>query len=108
MKLKPIKWLGSAYKDLLAFSKAAKSDVGYQLDKVQRGEAPSDWKPMHNIGMNVKEIRIYAKNQYRVIYVANYADYIYVLHCFVKKTQQTRKSDIDIAKTRFKEIKFER
>jgi phage-related protein len=63
--------------------------VGYQLDKVQGGEEPSDWKPMSTLGQGVQEIRIRDESgAFRVMYVAKFEQAIYVLHCFQKKTEQ--------------------
>ena len=76
-----------------------------QLDKVQRGEQPDDFKPMPSIGKGVEEIRIWEESgTYRVIYTARLADAVYVLHAFQKKTQTTAKRDIDLAKARFIEL----
>jgi len=69
---------------------------------------PSDWKPMSSIGQGVKEIRIHIEGEFRVIYIAKYKEGIYILHAFQKKTQKTPKRDIDIAKTRFRELERER
>lgn len=102
--MKRIIWLGSSYDELLEFSKQAKQVAGYNLDRVQRGLEPADWKPMASIGKGVKEIRIHVENEYRVIYAAQYADGIYILHAFIKKTQKTSQKDIELAKKRFKEI----
>jgi hypothetical protein len=41
-----------------AFPPAATNDAGYQLEQVQRGEEPTDWKPMPSIGPGVNEIRL--------------------------------------------------
>ena len=64
---------------------------------------------MTAVGQGVREIRI--RNQhgaYRVIYVAKFADAIYVLHCFQKKTQKTNSADIELATRRYKELKKEK
>ncbi len=90
--------------DLREFPLEAKREAGFQLDAVQRGVEPSDWKPMQNIGSGVREIRIHILGEWRIIYVAKFADAVYVLHAFQKKTQKTRKADIDIAARRFKQI----
>lgn len=104
-KEKPIKWVGSSLEDLLTFPVEARKEAGYQLHRVQQGLEPEDWKPFTSAGVGVKEIRIsIARGIYRVMYVAKFNDAIYVLHAFVKKTQRTRKSDIEIAKARFKAI----
>ena len=102
--MKKIFWLGSSYDDLLEFSKPAKQNAGYNLDKIQRGQDPQDWKPMASIGRGVKELRIHCENEYRVIYLAQRLEGIYVLHSFVKKTEQTSLRDRELAKKRFKEI----
>ncbi len=102
--MKEIVWLGSSYKDLLKFPKAAKQQAGYNLDKIQRGLEPSDWKPMTSIGIGVREIRIHSDGEYRIIYLNQYIDTIYVLHCFRKKSQKTSKKDIALASKRLREV----
>src|SRR5882724_8575923 len=98
MGSKPVEFRGSALEDLRAFREA-----GYQLDRVQRGREPDDWKPMNAVGQGVKEIRIRdAAGACRVLYVAKFADAVYVLHCFQKKTQKTRKADLDLAGQRYR------
>jgi len=84
---------------------AVKRESGYQLDRVQHGLDPQDWKPMTSIGASVREIRIQDQGQYRIIYVAKFSDAIYVLHAFQKKTQKTRKTDIDTAKREYEALK---
>ena len=96
--MKEIIWLGSSYPDLLDFSKSAKQIAGYNLDKLQRGKDPQDWKPMISIGKGVKELRIHCENEYRIIYLAQRSEGIYILHSFAKKTQKTSQKDIDLAK----------
>ena len=51
--------------------------------------------------------RIMDEGQYRVIYVAKFAEAVYVLHAFQKKTQKTRKQDIDAAKQALKQLQNE-
>ncbi len=87
------------------FPEDAKQDAGYQLDQVQRGEQPSDFKPMPSVGAGVEEIRLRnSSGLYRVIYTARLADAVYVLHCFQKKTQKTAKADLDLAARRYAEL----
>ncbi len=103
---KPIAFLGSALEDLRAFPVAARREAGYQLDRVQAGLTPNDWKPMNAVGAGAREIRIRdADAAFRVIYVAKFADAIYVLHCYQKKTQATRKADLVIAAKRYQRAK---
>ncbi|MBI4005683.1 MAG: type II toxin-antitoxin system RelE/ParE family toxin [Gammaproteobacteria bacterium] len=79
--------------------------TGFELRAVQKGLNPSDWKPIRTIGPDVREIRIHAENEYRTIYVATFTDAVYVLHCFAKKSWNTPRSDIEIAKQRLKEAR---
>ncbi|MCG7983805.1 MAG: type II toxin-antitoxin system RelE/ParE family toxin [Candidatus Thiodiazotropha lotti] len=81
-----------------------KREAGHQLDRVQHGLDPVDWKPMTSIGQGVREIRIQQEGQWRVIYIAKFDEAIYVLHAFRKKTQKTSKPDVEIAKRALKEI----
>ena len=103
--MKKIQFLGDSLKSLREFPEDAKHDVGYQLDKVQRGEQPDDFKPMPSIGKGVEEIRVRDDSGiYRVIYTARLADAVYVLHAFQKKTQTTAKRDIALATKRYAEL----
>lgn len=63
---------------------------------------------MLGMGLGVKEIRIHTGNEYRVVYVAKFAEAIYVLHAFIKKTQQTAKRDVDLAEKRYRELANQR
>ncbi len=103
--VKSLYFVGSALENLRAFPRAARREAGYQLDRVQFGLDPSDWKSMTTVGGGVREIRIHHEGQYRVIYVAKIDDAVYVLHAFQKKSQKTRKQDVEIARRRLKEIK---
>jgi phage-related protein len=103
--MKPVRFLGDSLKRLREFPAVAKQDTGYQLDKIQKGQQPDDFKPMPSIGKGVEEIRVRDETGiYRTIYTARNADAVYVLHAFQKKTQTTSKSDIDIAKERYTEM----
>ncbi len=105
MTTKPVEFLGDSIDALRAFPDSARQDAGFQLDKVQRGEDPDDWKPMSTIGTGVREIRIRDEaGAFRVIYLAKLADAVYVLHCFQKKTQETSEKDFKLARSRFKEL----
>lgn len=104
--MKGICFLGDSLKRLRAFPDDARQDAGFQLDKVQRGEQPDDFKPMPGIGKGVEEIRVWDETgTYRVIYTARQADVVYVLHCFEKKTQATSQRDLELARSRFTELR---
>lgn len=102
--MKPIAWLSNTKDAIRSFSEDARSEAGHQLGRVQLGKQPEDWKPMPSIGIGVNEIRVHAENEYRVIYVAKFSEAIYVLHAFSKKTRQTSKRDIELAKQHYREL----
>lgn len=76
---------------------------------VQQGLAPSDYKPMPRVGAGVHEIRVSDRDSIaRVFYVAKFAEAVYVLHCFEKKSQQTDKRDIEIGQQRYRQMMEDR
>ena len=105
---KSIEWRGSSYADLLAFPQDARRIAGFQLGRLQQGFEPDDWKPMSVVGAGTMEIRIRVGPAHRVFVVTQFAEAIYVLHAFEKKSQKTPKSDIDLAKRRYRELIAER
>jgi len=103
--MKEIIFVNKSLESIKSFSIGAKRDTGHQLDRVQRGLEPNNWKPMTSIGTGAQEIRIKESDGiYRVIYVAKFKEAIYVLHAFNKKTQKTNKRDIDVAKEAYKQV----
>ena len=63
---------------------------------------------MPTVGQGVQEIRLRdSTGAFRVIYVARFAQAVYVLHCFQKKTQATSKGDIELANKRYRELRKE-
>ena len=103
--VKLIEFVGSSLDDLRGFPVGARRECGYQLDRVQQGFDPVDWKPMPTVGSGVREVRVRDQGgAFRVIYVAKLADHVYVLHCFQKRTQQTATADLELASRRYKEI----
>ena len=85
--MKGLMFTGTSYRDLLGFTQEARERAGLELRAVQRGEQPADWKPMPEVGAGAREIRIHVAGAWRVIYVAKFAEAVYVLHCFRKKNQ---------------------
>jgi phage-related protein len=103
--VKFLKFRASSLQDLRDFPETARREAGYQLDRVQNGFEPDDFKPMPEVGSGVQEIRIKDESGiYRVLYVAKFLDAVYVLHCFQKKTQKTAKADIDLASKRYADL----
>ncbi len=82
-------------------------DVDTLKDSLRKDEGldPDDWKPMNSIGQGVREIRIReVDGAFRVVYVAKFADAVYVLHCFQKKSQKTSSEDVALATKRYKDL----
>lgn len=103
--MKPLSFLGSSLDDLRAFPETARREAGHQLDQIQRGLDPEDWKSMQSIGSGMREVRIRDQaGAFRVIYIATRPEAVYVLHAFQKKTQATSKRDLDLAEARLKEL----
>lgn len=104
--MKPVVFLGDSLDRLRAFPQQARRNAGFQLDRVQRGLDPDDWKSLTIIGSGVREIRVRdTTGAYRVVFVANFAEAVYVLHVFQKKTQRTSPRDLALAQSRFRELK---
>ena len=102
---KPLRFLGDSLKALRAFPDEARQDAGFQLDRVQRGEQPDDFKAMPSIGPGVEELRVWdPAGTYRVVYTARLDDAVYVLHAFHKKTRTTSREDVALASKRFRDI----
>jgi phage-related protein len=103
--MKNVDFRESSLSDLRDFPDPAKRETGYQIDRVQNGLDPNDWKPMKTIGAGVKEIRVKDESGiYRVLYLAKFAETVYVLHCFKKTTPKTSKADKDLAAKRYKDL----
>ena len=102
--MKALKFVGSSLDDLTDFPLEARRESGFELWQVQSGLTPSDFKPMPAVGAGAFEIRVHVLGEWRVIYVAKFKDAVYVLHAFHKKTQKTRKEDIELAARRYKQI----
>ena len=103
--MKTLNFVGSSLDDLKNFPAEARRKAGFELRAIQRGLTPSDFKPMLNVGAGAFELRIHVQGEWRVVYIAKLKDAVYVLHAFQKKTQKTRKEDIELATLRYKRIK---
>ena len=99
--MKQVQWLGSSRADLKAFPADARRVAGFQLHLVQLGFEPNDWRPLRSVGPGVREIRVHTTLEHRVVYVATFAQAVYVLHAFAKKTAKTAQRDLKLARVRF-------
>lgn len=103
---KPLHWVGSAKKDLLALPEAVIDDFGYALGAVQLGATPAQAKPWKGEGPGVLELlENHQGDSLRAVYAVRFAKAVYVLHCFQKKSPsgiRTAQSDIDLIHARLK------
>ncbi len=103
--MKPLKFIGSSLSDLSDYPDEARRAAGFELWQVQSGLMPSDFKPMFEVGAGAYEIRVRVMGEWRVIYVARFESAVYVLHAFQKKTQKTAKTDFELARRRYKQVR---
>ncbi len=102
--MKKLEFVGGSLDDLTDFPLEARRAAGFELWQLQCGLNPSDFKPMPAVGAGAYEIRVHVLGEWRLIYVAKFESAVYVLHAFRKKTQKTRKEDIELAARRYKLI----
>jgi phage-related protein len=83
-------------------------EAGRELERVQRGGDPIDWKPMPSVGRGTREIRVHVEGEIRVFYVATFPEAVYVLHVFEKKTRKTSARDLALGRQRYRSMMEER
>ncbi|OZI36869.1 hypothetical protein CEK29_20805 [Bordetella genomosp. 5] len=102
--MKPLCFVGSALAELRAFPADARRQAGFELDAIQRGFMPSDFKPLITVGPGVYEIRIHVAGEWRIIFIARRMEAIYVLHAFQKKSRALSLSDLELAIRRYRSL----
>jgi phage-related protein len=102
--MKTIIFMGDCRERLRKFPEASRQALGRQLLRIQHGIDPQDWKPMKTIGTGVREVRVHTGGEFRAFYVTHIGNALYVLHAFLKKTQETSPKDIALGRQRFKQI----
>lgn len=105
---KEIVWVSSSLDDLREFPDVPRRTVGVALRAAQRGEKHPDAKPLRGFGgASVLEIvESFDTDAYRAVYTVRFAEAVYVLHCFQKKSTsgiKTPKRDLDLVARRLKE-----
>lgn len=100
--------MGSSKRDLVACSLDVQDVAGRELNIVQRGAEPTDWKPMTSLGPGAREIRVHVEGEVRVFYVATFPEAVYVLHVFEKKTRKTSPRDLALGQQRYRLMLQER
>lgn len=105
--IKSLGWMGNSRKSLKEFPREVQQILGFALYRAQLGSKHTQAKPLKGFsGAGVLEIvEDHDGDTYRAIYTVRFAERIYVLHAFQKKSKQgikTPKSDIDLIKQRLK------
>lgn len=106
--MKRLVWLGGSRERIRTFPETTKDIAGRELYRVQVGEMPTSWRPMPEIGSGVIEIRVHKSGEYRIFYIANYPEAIYVLHAFCKTSQRTSELDKQAGRTEYAELQKRR
>ncbi len=107
-KAKPVRWVGSSRTDLQAFPVEPRTNAGYAIWVAQLGDKAPQAKPLKGIitGAGVLEVvESHDGNAYRVVYTVRFADAVYVLHAFQKKSvkgKRTQTHDVTLVKKRYK------
>jgi len=104
-RLRPVAWLGSSRRDLASFPTPVRRDLGQALYAAQRGKTDPAAKPLKGFGgAQVMEITDrHDTNTYRAVYTVQFAEAIYVLHAFQKKSTTgiaTPKHEMDLIRRR--------
>ena len=106
---KPLRWVASSKKDLMAMPEEVQDTFGYALHLAQVGQKHPDAKPLKGFGSAgvLEVVEDFQGDAYRAVYTVRYAKAVYVVHCFQKKSTQgiaTPKPDVELIKSRLKAI----
>lgn len=109
---KPLKWIGSAKRDLDAMPEDVKDVFGHAIDLAQAGGKHQDAKAMSGFGSAgvLEVVEDYRSDTYRAVYTVKFSGWIYVLHCFQKKSKsgiKTPKEDLALINVRLKAAKLD-
>jgi phage-related protein len=106
--LKPVVWVGSSRKDLRTFPDPVQSHMGYAIYVAQRGSKHRDTKVLSGFGgAGVLEVvKDFRGDTFRAVYTLKFADSVYVLHAFQKKSKSGRETphrDMELIEQRLRE-----
>ena len=107
LEFKPVIWVGSSRRDLREFPAQVQKDIGDAIQQTQRGQKPSSVRTLSGFhGASVLEIREdHDGDTYRAVYTVRFAERLYVLHVFQKKSRhgiETGKQDLELIRSRLK------
>src|SRR5579864_6537720 len=106
--LKPVIWVGSSRKDLREFPEPVQDHMGYALYVAQLGDKHRDTKTLSGFGGAgvVEIVKDYRGDTFRAVYTVRYAEALFVLHAFQKKSKtgrETPRRDIELIERRLRE-----
>jgi len=107
-KLRPLRWIGSAKRDLMAMPDEVQQVFGFALYHAQIGLLHPAAKPLQGFGSAgvVEVVEDWSGSAYRAVYTVRFAGTVYVLHCFEKKSKrgiETPKREMDLIEDRLKQ-----
>lgn len=107
---KPLKWIGSAKRDLDSMPEDVKDLFGHAIDLAQAGGKHQDAKVLSGFGSAgvLEVVEDFRSDTYRAVYTVKFAGWVYVLHCFQKKSKsgiKAPKEDMDMINARLKAAK---
>jgi len=110
--LRSLRWIGSAKKDLLAMPDEVQQRFGFALYHAQTGLLYPAAKPLKGFGSAgiLEIVEDWRGNAYRAVYTVRFAEAVYVLHCFQKKSKhgiETPKPEMDLIRARLKEAEMQ-
>jgi phage-related protein len=102
---KPLKWVGSSKRDLKAMPEDVKDTFGHAIDLAQAGGRYQGAKVLAGFGSaGVLEVVEDSRGDtYRAVYTVKFSGWVYVLHCFQKKSKsgiKTPQEDLDLIRSR--------
>jgi phage-related protein len=101
---KPLIWIGSSKRDLMALPLNVRKFFGHALDFAQRGDQHDAAKALKGFG-GAGVLEAVEGGTYRAVYTVKFEEAAFVLHCFQKKSKSgiaTPKVDIEIIRARLK------
>jgi phage-related protein len=104
---KPLEWISSSHKDLMALPADVRRFFGYALSLAQVGDQHDAAKVLKGFGSaGVLEVVEHDRGgTYRAVYTVKFEEAVFVLHCFQKKSKSgitTPKEDMAIIRARLK------
>lgn len=104
---KPLKWVGSAKRDLDGMPEDVQDVFGHAIDLAQAGGKHPDAKALSGFGSAavLEVVEDFRSDTFRAVYTVKFSGWVYVLHCFQKKSKsgiKTPKEDLDLIKARLK------